>query len=219
MGNPCADYEGYREYAIATLTQLNELDGRPIERSERIKALQGYASIEGDIARSCARYRAAREAELLESREGAKSTSNHVSASVCRAIRFSGRMIALRASSQEIGDAGLRQGDTGPEEEDDDETFWKRTGRHTPEERAAIAERFLRKQQQRNREREREPDTRIAYRQKLFSPDGKPCNVNQPRVSFKLDDQLYRDRIVLEVSVHKYAMAIPAIQRIVLGYH
>lgn len=65
MGNPCADYDGYREYAIAALPQLKELDGVPIERSERIKALQVYARLEGEIAESYARYGKARRAEIL----------------------------------------------------------------------------------------------------------------------------------------------------------
>lgn len=39
-GNPCTDYNGYRDYVIATLTQLEMLDGKEITRSERILAAQ-----------------------------------------------------------------------------------------------------------------------------------------------------------------------------------
>ena len=39
-GNPCTDYEGYRDYVIATLPQLSWLDGQEVTRSERILALQ-----------------------------------------------------------------------------------------------------------------------------------------------------------------------------------
>lgn len=49
MGNPCTDYEYYREYVVATLPQLRELDMREIERSERIKALQVYARARDDV--------------------------------------------------------------------------------------------------------------------------------------------------------------------------
>lgn len=49
MGNPCTDYEYYREYVVATLPQLRELDMREIERSERIKALQVYARAQDDV--------------------------------------------------------------------------------------------------------------------------------------------------------------------------
>ena len=40
MGNPCTEYEGYREYVIATLDNLQWLDGKEIEKSERILAKQ-----------------------------------------------------------------------------------------------------------------------------------------------------------------------------------
>ena len=39
-GNPCTDYDGYREFVIATLPQLQWLDGKEISKSERIVAMQ-----------------------------------------------------------------------------------------------------------------------------------------------------------------------------------
>lgn len=38
-GNPCVEFEGYREYVIAKIPQLNYLDKKDITRSERIKVL------------------------------------------------------------------------------------------------------------------------------------------------------------------------------------
>ncbi|XP_012151544.2 touch insensitive larva B [Megachile rotundata] len=170
MGNPCADYEGYREYSIATLPQLKELDGTPIERSERIKALQAYARLEGEIAENCARHEKARKAEIL---------------------RGHGRIVSSSENAEE-------------DEDTDDEKFWKRTSHHTPEERVAIAERLARKQELKNREKNRKNESRVNYEQKLFSPDGRPYNTNQPKVPFKLDHERYGDRVVLEVAVYKY---------------
>jgi len=60
MGNPCTDYEYYRQYVVATLPQLRELDMKEIERSERIKALQIYARARDDIIESYRRYENAR---------------------------------------------------------------------------------------------------------------------------------------------------------------
>ncbi|XP_075992472.1 touch insensitive larva B [Anticarsia gemmatalis] len=48
-GNPCSDYENYREFVIGTLPQLAYLDGTDIERSDRIKALQNLPVIRSDI--------------------------------------------------------------------------------------------------------------------------------------------------------------------------
>ena len=39
-GNPCTDYDGYRDFVIATLPQLCWLDGKEINKSERIVATQ-----------------------------------------------------------------------------------------------------------------------------------------------------------------------------------
>ncbi|KAJ3325843.1 Protein tilB [Boothiomyces sp. JEL0866] len=44
-GNPCTDVEGYRYFVIATLPQLQTLDGQEIKRSERIIANQQYKAI------------------------------------------------------------------------------------------------------------------------------------------------------------------------------
>uniref|UniRef100_H2PR83 Leucine-rich repeat-containing protein 6 n=1 Tax=Pongo abelii TaxID=9601 RepID=H2PR83_PONAB len=49
MGNPCASFDHYREFVVATLPQLKWLDGKEIEPSERIKALQDYSVIEPQI--------------------------------------------------------------------------------------------------------------------------------------------------------------------------
>ncbi|XP_055938106.1 dynein axonemal assembly factor 11-like [Argiope bruennichi] len=48
-GNPCTEFEGYREFVIATLPQLMILDGEKIKKSERIVALQKYNRIRSEI--------------------------------------------------------------------------------------------------------------------------------------------------------------------------
>lgn len=40
MGNPCADWEGYRQYVVAVVPQLDKLDGKDIKPSERISCRQ-----------------------------------------------------------------------------------------------------------------------------------------------------------------------------------
>jgi len=48
-GNPCTDYEGYREYVVATLPQLHTLDGKEITKSERIAATQKLKTLRRHI--------------------------------------------------------------------------------------------------------------------------------------------------------------------------
>ncbi|KAJ3663026.1 hypothetical protein Zmor_007337 [Zophobas morio] len=45
-GNPCCDFDAYRQYVVAKLPQLLALDGTEITKSERIKAKQNISSAE-----------------------------------------------------------------------------------------------------------------------------------------------------------------------------
>jgi protein TilB len=40
LGNPCSDWQGYRQYVITVLPALHKLDGQAIKPSERIQARQ-----------------------------------------------------------------------------------------------------------------------------------------------------------------------------------
>ena len=60
---------GYREYVIATLPQIKELDMVEIERSERIKALQIYAEVQGDVIRGYQKYAKLREQQKIRHEE------------------------------------------------------------------------------------------------------------------------------------------------------
>merc|ERR1712183_539686 len=69
VGNPCANFEGYKEYVIATLTQLKKLDGIDIDRSERIKAIQNFEVIRGKIKDQEAVYSIKRQEQINESKQ------------------------------------------------------------------------------------------------------------------------------------------------------
>ena len=62
-GNPCAQFDGYRDYVIASVPQLKTLDGNAIEKSERIKAEQNYKFLEEKIMLQEKEYLAEREIE------------------------------------------------------------------------------------------------------------------------------------------------------------
>ncbi|GAB6022335.1 Protein tilB [Chamberlinius hualienensis] len=52
IGNPCADYQGYRKFVIATLPQLQFLDGKKIERSERNLALKDFDNVTANVEKT-----------------------------------------------------------------------------------------------------------------------------------------------------------------------
>lgn len=75
-GNYCANYVGYRDFVIATLPQLNSLDGSEINRGDRIIAKREYENcrdsvvqhqIEQQIKRDEQKMRIAREQEQIAS--------------------------------------------------------------------------------------------------------------------------------------------------------
>ncbi|XP_072781122.1 dynein axonemal assembly factor 11 isoform X6 [Taeniopygia guttata] len=70
MGNPCTEFEGYRQFVVATLQQLKYLDSKEIERSERIKALQNYPEVKWKIREQEQAYllKRAREKEEAQRR-------------------------------------------------------------------------------------------------------------------------------------------------------
>ncbi|CAH2239921.1 protein tilB [Pararge aegeria] len=64
-GNPCTDYENYRDFVIGILPQLSSLDGKEIERSDRIKALQNLRIIRSDIIFEQKNYISQRKAQKI----------------------------------------------------------------------------------------------------------------------------------------------------------
>ncbi|XP_023248538.1 protein tilB [Copidosoma floridanum] len=51
-----------------------------------------------------------------------------------------------------------------------------------------------------NKHSDKRPD---KYVPKLFSPEGKPYNINQPKIGFRLNDEDDRDNVTLEVALYR----------------
>lgn len=60
-GNPCADYEGYREYVITALPQLLSLDGVEITPTLRLAASHGFDERRRRIVQLQAEYQMRRD--------------------------------------------------------------------------------------------------------------------------------------------------------------
>ncbi|XP_050463963.1 protein tilB-like isoform X1 [Cataglyphis hispanica] len=185
MGNPCTDYEYYRQYIVATLPQLQELDMQEIERSERIKALQIYARARDDVIESYRRYEKTRILERTRRNAALEVTEIKTNT----------------IESEQENVKNERSKNTEEDDEAENDRFWKQPSYHTPEDRVAIAERTLKKQEKKNSSSNNDRPKRVL---KLFAPNGRPYNINQAKVSFKLNDEDDPDFVVLEVSVYRY---------------
>ena len=72
-GNPCTEYEGYRDFVVGTLPQLTTLDGKEITKSERIAACQQVRSLRGQILAQQEQHAAKRKREKEAFREKEES--------------------------------------------------------------------------------------------------------------------------------------------------
>ncbi|KAK1878416.1 Protein tilB like [Dissostichus eleginoides] len=77
VGNPCSEFQGYRKYVVATLPQLQRLDGTEISRSERIRSLQGLEEVRKEVRKQETEYlkRRAKEREEAGEEAGNKERS------------------------------------------------------------------------------------------------------------------------------------------------
>uniref|UniRef100_A0A3Q4HGS4 Leucine-rich repeat-containing protein 6 n=1 Tax=Neolamprologus brichardi TaxID=32507 RepID=A0A3Q4HGS4_NEOBR len=66
VGNPCTQFEGYRQFVVAALPQLKSLDRTEISRSERIQASQGLEEARRRVAEQEQEYLRRRAEEKEE---------------------------------------------------------------------------------------------------------------------------------------------------------
>ena len=85
---------------------------------------------------------------------------------------------------------------------EEDEEFWKSKSYHTPEDRRKIAQKIMEKEERKENSKKKDPRKK-KQEQKLFRRDGKPYNLNQPKVPFTFDDESDPNNIVLDVTLYK----------------
>ncbi|KAL7984056.1 hypothetical protein Chor_002626 [Crotalus horridus] len=150
VGNPCTDFEGYRQFVVATLHQLRFLDCKEITRSERIQALQNYPALERKIQEQEQNYLLKREEEkkeaerrMLEKQKERKEKK--------KKGQYSGFDKQSRADIKTPtyysveGAENHRNSEEGDEfrklileDDDEDRDFWDEPVPHTPEARLEI---------------------------------------------------------------------------------
>ncbi len=119
-GNPCTDYDNYREYVIAVLPQLSSLDGTEVTKSERILASQRLGLIRAGILSQHERHKEKRSKEK-EEHERRQAKKNE------KKPGFDGRWYTDT-------DAHVAN-DGGDKESKEDDEFWQENVPYTPESR------------------------------------------------------------------------------------
>ncbi|KAK2900617.1 hypothetical protein Q8A67_008732 [Cirrhinus molitorella] len=187
VGNPCTEFQGYRQYVVACLPQLQWLDGKEIRRGERIQALQALDAVRRHVLEQ--------EAEYLEKREkqkksGLKETSEKQEDPQIDQLlseNQNGTHQNPESSSKSHRDA-----------EDMEREFWEKPCPFTPESRLE-AHRHL-EDKRRAKEKEREKPKNKTPRT-LITADGRVLNVNEPKLDFSLTED---ENNCMRLDLHVY---------------
>ncbi|XP_078605852.1 dynein axonemal assembly factor 11-like [Branchiostoma floridae x Branchiostoma japonicum] len=192
-GNPCTDYDGYRQYVVTTLPQLKTLDGKIIQKTERILARQEYEEVRKRIIEQQKEYIQKRLKEKEESERKAEAQEARTGAQP----GFDGRWYTDINTHQ--SDSNTKDGEGGKEEKEDEE-FWKQQVGYTPESRLEIQKKI----EEQNRKKEGVEDDQPKRQRNLFAEDGRPYNVNEAKVDFNLTENEDDNTLQLDVAVFRY---------------
>ena len=193
-GNPCTQYEGYREYVIATLPQLRHLDGTDIEKSERIEATQDYASLRDSILQQQKICKNKREKEENKDNDDKKGPG------------YDGRWYTDIGG--EGNEATEEKGTSNEEELSDDEKerrYWSQPSKFTPESRIEMHKHIQEQKEKRSETKEGYFNSQIEKREvRFFKDDGEPLNVNTAKVDFSLQEDDENCMYVLDIACYKH---------------
>ncbi|KFV76309.1 Protein tilB, partial [Struthio camelus australis] len=210
VGNPCTEFDGYRQFVVATLHQLKCLDSKEIERSERIRALQNYPEVREKIREQEEAYllKRAREKEDAQRRmQERKDKKENQMESKLGIDRTAGncyvRQYIFSSDSRESNDSpviSLALELLVVDEED--RRFWEEPTPYTPESRLET-HRYI-EEKRRAKDNIRESKKKEKPLRTLVTTEGKVLNVNEPKLHFSLEDDEENNQFILDLAVYRH---------------
>ncbi|KAG2458180.1 TILB protein, partial [Polypterus senegalus] len=203
VGNPCTDFKGYREFVVATLHQLKSLDGKKIERSERIKATQDLPTIRQWIREQEETYlkrriQEKREAERnleKKNRSKSKTQSEERGPVIGQESNKEGKLPEkVQTEEEHISDT---------HEEESDKEFWEKPTQFTPESRIETHRHMEEKRKAKEAQRFEATKKKKPPRT-LITADGRALNVNEPKVDFSLTEDDDTNQIILDLAIYRF---------------
>merc|ERR1712166_686364 len=201
-GNPCAMYDGYREYVVAVLPQLKNLDGHDITRSERILAVQGIE----ETTRMVNKQSLAHVAKELAKKE--KAAAKQARKELNEGGWYTNTTAEHTTKKKEPPKIVEIDSDASESDLDDEEAqdFWAEESEFSPESRVEAA--LMTERQERMKEKskgEKKKKARNMKKVNYFRKDGKPYNMNEGGWQFWLDGQGEEDGpYKLDLGVYKH---------------
>ncbi|XP_039096119.1 protein tilB homolog isoform X2 [Hyaena hyaena] len=204
MGNPCADFDGYRQFVVATLQQLKWLDGKEIERSERIQALQNFPVIKQQVREQeeayCLKRAQDKEEAQRKLREEEENEAKERSHSGFEGLSPFSVESEGHVQAPEGQEGGYNQKNF--KDNEDDLAFWNKPSLFTPESRLETLRHM--EKQRKDQEKLSGKKKKVKLPRVLITEDGKALNVNEPKLDFSLKDDEKHNEIILDLAVYRY---------------
>ncbi|XP_069576578.1 dynein axonemal assembly factor 11 [Brachyistius frenatus] len=194
VGNPSAQFEGYRQFVVAALPQLKWLDGTAISRSERIQAQQGLEGVRRRVGEQEREYlrRRAEEREEAQRKAGGDEKGDEG-----RKPGFDG---CHTGSEENKENEELQESREREDEEQREREFWQAPCSFTPESRLETHRHLEEKKRMKNKAKEKKPKAPRT----LITADGRVMNVNETKLDFSLTEDEENHTIVLELAVYRH---------------
>ncbi|XP_064253595.1 dynein axonemal assembly factor 11 isoform X3 [Passer domesticus] len=207
MGNPCTEFEGYRQFVVATLQQLKYLDSKEIERSERIKALQNYPEVKWKIREQEQAYLLKRAREKEEAQRRMQERKDEKQKQMDSKLGCDSPDSTQEKPNQAEGD-GEREGCRTVENDDEERKFWEEPTPYTPESRLEthryIEEKRRAKDNGIKKEREDYLDIGHCRRKSSECECAEVFLVIVIRLHFSLKDDEENNQIILDLAVYRH---------------
>ncbi|XP_059723279.1 dynein axonemal assembly factor 11-like [Haemorhous mexicanus] len=202
MGNPCTEFEGYRQFVVATLQQLKYLDSKEIERSERIKALQNYPEVKWKIREQEEAYLLKRAREKEEAQRRVQERKDEKQKQTDSKLGCDSPDSPQEKPSHGEGDGEWERCRTVENDDDEDRKFWEEPTPYTPESRLETHRYIEEKRRAKDNVRESKKREKTAWT--LVTAEGKVLNVNVPKLHFSLKDDEENNQIILDLAVYRH---------------
>ncbi|XP_053169606.1 dynein axonemal assembly factor 11 isoform X2 [Hemicordylus capensis] len=208
-GNPCTDFEGYRQFVVATLPQLKFLDCREIGRSERLQALQNYPEVKKQIQEQEQAYllkRSREKEEALRQKQEKEEKKKERNPGFDRwwytDINSTVPYSTEEKENHKEDEERNKYHKLLTEEDDEEErAFWEDPVPYTPEARLEahkyVEEKKKAKENSVQKKKEKPPRT-------LITPEGRVLNVNEPKLPFSLKDDEENNQFILDLAVYRH---------------
>ncbi|KAK7944477.1 hypothetical protein WMY93_000205 [Mugilogobius chulae] len=180
LGNPCADFQGYRQYVLCALPQLQVGRIRPeTQRREELRGKEkGRKALNSEVQRREGgvdlNWRGRREKKEMERGKEGGGTEK----------------------SEKKG----REKRTRSEQEQAELDFWQTPCSYTPESRLEAHKHLEEKRRLNDKDAEKTPPPPRTF----VSADGRVLNANEPKLDFCLTEDEENNTIVLDLAVYRH---------------